>query len=195
MDDETTEMVVDRLAFGIAVLPLSALAEETETPLPYGVRFGMSVPEVEACVGESAHVESWSDDDGSGSVLLEDAPLGIGGIHGRFIPRNVTSNISPRETRLEVVGASIAFEGNCIVAFRSALADLTQQYGQPDRDPFDELGQESYQKNGSLNACWTTPDTIIYLMLNQMYSPSGSLDLSFTNRLCYDLSDLDIGAE
>ncbi|MBE5802333.1 MAG: hypothetical protein E7319_08610 [Clostridiales bacterium] len=169
----------------------TGVAEESTIQLPFGVRFGMQLDEVTQAAGEGAQVEEWPEEGGAGSVFLENVPLGIGSIHAGFVTFDVTCNNSPREPRLDGINLSVAFEGNCIAAFRQTLADLTAVYGQPDSDPFDEYGRESYQEFGNLSASWTTPDTRIYLSLNQIYTENGSIDLSFSSRLCYDLSDLE----
>jgi len=180
------------LAAALFCLPMTGLASENE--LPYGVTFGMNLDEVAQQIGEEAIVEQWYTDDvpdGSGSVFLYDAPLGVGNIQASFIAFDVTRNNSPKEPRLDAISLSVAFDGNCIAAFRSVLADLTAVYGQPDSDPFDEYGRESYQEFGNLSASWTLPDTRIHLSLNQAYSDNGMIDLNYAYRLCYDLSDLD----
>lgn len=183
------------LAAILMILPFGVVAEENAIQLPCGVRFGMTLEEAAAVIGEGAQVEEWFEDgiekDGTGSIFLEDAPLGIGTIQAGFVSFDVSSNNSPREPRLDSISASIVYEGNCIAAFRSTLAELTALYGQPDSDPFDEYGRESYQEFGNLNASWTLPDTRIYLSMNQAYTDNGSIDLSYAYRLCYDLSDLD----
>ena len=183
------------LAAILMILPFGVVAEENAIQLPCGVRFGMTLEEAAAVIGEGAQVEEWFEDgiekDGTGSVFLEDAPLGIGTIQAGFVSFDVSRNNSPREPRLDSISASVVYEGNCIAAFRSTLAELTALYGQPDSDPFDEYGRESYQEFGNLNASWTLPDTRIYLSMNQAYTDNGSIDLSYAYRLCYDLSDLD----
>ncbi|MBE5793807.1 MAG: hypothetical protein E7323_03895 [Clostridiales bacterium] len=183
------------LAAALLVLPFGTLAEEAAIQLPYGVSFGMSLEEAAEAIGEGAHVEEWYEDesekDGTGSIFLEDVPLGIGNIQAGFMSFDVSRNNSPREPRLDAISLSVAFEGNCIAAFRATLADLTAAYGQPDSDPFDQYGRESYQEYGNLTASWTLPDTRIYLSLNQTYTDNGSIDLNYAYRLCYDLSDLE----
>lgn len=183
------------LAALLMLLPFGVLAEETAVQLPYGVAFGMNLEEATAAIGEGAQMEEWYEDesekDGTGSIFLENVPLGIGNIQAGFMSFDVSRNNSPREPRLDSINLSVAFDGNCIAAFRSTLADLTAVYGQPDSDPFDEYGRESYQEFGNLSASWTLPDTRIYLSLNQAYTDNGSIDLSYAYRLCYDLSDLD----
>ncbi len=171
-------------------LPMGVLAEENQLYLPFGVTFGLDLAQTAETVGEGAQVEEW-DDDGSGSVFLSDVPLGIGELQAGFIGMNVTTNNSPRLPRLDSIDISITFEGNCIAAFRKALAELTAVYGAPDSDPFDDYGRESYQEYGNLSASWTTPEVRIYLNMGQVYTPNGTLDLSYAYRLCYDLSDLD----
>ena len=70
------------VAAALLILPFSGLAEEAAVQLPYGVRFGMTLEEAAAVIGEGAHVEEWYEDeneqDGTGSIFLEDVPLGIG---------------------------------------------------------------------------------------------------------------------
>lgn len=184
------------LALAVLCLPLTGMAETADVPLPYGVAFGMNLEEVTQAVGEGALVEEWYGDenekDGTGSIFLENVPLGIGNIQAGFMSFDVSRNNSPREPRLDSINLSVIYEGNCIAAFRSTLADLTAVYGQPDSDPFDEYARESYQEFGNLSASWTLPDTRIYLSLNQAYTDNGSIDLSYAYRLCYDLSDLDM---
>ncbi len=183
----------------LAVLCLSlSAAAETAAQLPCGVAFGMNLEEVAQAAGEGAQVEAeydWygsdGETDGTGCVFLEDAPLGIGNIQTGYISFEVTRNNSQKEPRLDFISATVSYEGPCIAAFRSALADLTVAYGQPDSDPFDEYSRESYQEYGNLNASWTLPDTRIYLGLSQTNTRNGSIDLSFVCRLNYDLSDLD----
>ena len=183
------------LATLLMLLPFGVVAEDTAVQLPYGVTFGMNLEEATAAIGEGAQVEEWYEDenekDGTGSIFLENVPLGIGKIQAGFISFDVSRNNSPREPRLDSINLSVVYEGNCITAFRSTLADLTAVYGQPDSDPFDEYARESYQEFGNLSASWTLPDTRIYLSLNQAYTDNGSIDLSYAYRLCYDLSDLD----
>ena len=108
-----------------------------------------------------------------------------------------SDDIFEEEIRKQVV---LAIEEAHVVLFmveagtgitRSTLAELVAIYGQPDSDPFDEYGRDSYQEFGNLNASWTLPDTRIYLSMNQAYTDNGSIDLSYAYRLCYDLSDLD----
>lgn len=184
------------LALAVLCLPLTGMAETADVLLPYGVAFGMNLEEVTQAVGEGALVEEWYGDenekDGTGSIFLENVPLGIGNIQAGFMSFDVSRNNSPREPRLDSINLSVIYEGNCIAAFRSTLADLTAVYGQPDSDPFDEYARESYQEFGNLSASWTLPDTRIYLSLNQAYTDNGSIDLSYAYRLCYDLSDLDM---
>lgn len=183
------------LTLAVLCLPLTGMAETADVLLPYGVAFGMNMEEVTNAVGEGALVEEWYGDenekDGTGSIFLENVPLGIGNIQAGFMSFDVSRNNSPREPRLDSINLSVIYEGNCIAAFRSTLADLTAVYGQPDSDPFDEYARESYQEFGNLSASWTLPDTRIYLSLNQAYTDNGSIDLSYAYRLCYDLSDLD----
>ncbi len=179
------------LVITLVSLPMTGLAESPAVQLPMGVAFGMTLDEVAKAVGEGAMVEDWGEGNGSGSVFVEDVPLGIGSIQTGFISFGVTCNNSQKEPRLDNISLSLAYDGNCIAAFRSAVADLTAVYGQPDSDPFDEYARESYQEYGNLSASWTLPDTRIYLSLNQAYTENGSIDLSYAYRLCYDLSDLD----
>lgn len=178
------------LALALFALPMGALAEEALLPLPFGVTFGLDLEQTAEAVGEGAQVDEW-DTDGSGSVFLQDVPLGIGDIQASYVSMIVTTNNSPRLPRLDSIDISIAFEGNCIAAFRKALAELTAVYGAPDSDPFDEYGRESYQEYGNLIASWTTPEIRVFLNMGQSFSPNGTLDLSYAYRLCYDLSDLD----
>ena len=183
------------LVIALLMLPFGAVAEEAAIQLPYGVAFGMTLDKAAAVIGEGAQVEEWyengNEKDGTGSIFLENVPLGIGNIQAGFLSFEVTRNNSPREPRLDFISLSVAFDGNCIAAFRSTLADLIAVYGQPDSDPFDEYARESYQEFGNLSASWTLPDTRIYLSLSQTHMENGSIDLSYAYRLCYDLSDLD----
>ncbi|MBO5501318.1 MAG: hypothetical protein J6K73_13610 [Clostridia bacterium] len=191
----TKKCVLMMLALALLVVPVAGLAEASSVQLPYGVTFGMNLEEAAAVIGEDAQVEEWYEDgiekDGTGSIFVENVPLGIGNIQAGFMSFDVSRNNSPREPRLDSINLSVVYEGNCIAAFRSTLADLTAVYGQPDSDPFDEYARESYQEFGNLSASWTLPDTRIYLSLNQAYTDNGSIDLSYAYRLCYDLSDLD----
>lgn len=189
-------MITGMLAVMLLCLPMVGLAEETApVQLPCGVAFGMDLQEVAQAAGEGAEVEEWqgfSDEmDGTGSVFLSDAPLGIGEIQTGFLSFEVSRNNSQKEPRLDFISASVVYEGNCIAAFRKTLADLTAVYGQPDSDPFDEYARESYREHGNLDAVWTLPDTRIYLSLSQTHTVNGAIDLSFSYRLSYDLSDLD----
>lgn len=183
------------LAACLMILPFGVMAEESAVQLPLGVQFGMTLEEAAAVIGEGAQVEEWYEDesekDGTGTIFLEDVPSGIGSIQAGFISFGVSRNNSPREPRLDSINLSVAYEESCIAVFRSTLAELTTLYGQPDSDPFDDYGRESYQEFGNLSAIWTLPDTRIYLTLNQAYMDNGSIDLSYSYRLCYDLSDLD----
>lgn len=191
----TKKCILMMLALALLVVPVAGLAEASSVQLPYGVTFGMNLEEAAAVIGEDAQVEEWYEDgiekDGTGSIFVENVPLGIGNIQAGFMSFDVSRNNSPREPRLDSINLSVVYEGNCIAAFRSTLADLTAVYGQPDSDPFDEYARESYQEFGNLSASWTLPDTRIYLSLNQAYTDNGSIDLNYAYRLCYDLSDLD----
>ena len=183
------------LAASLMILPLGVVAEESAVQLPLGVQFGMTLEEAAAVIGEGAQVEEWYPDDpafcGVGSIFVENVPLGIGDLQAAFASFEVNRSNSPREPRLAYITLSLAYEGNCIAAFRSVLADLTAVYGQPDGDPFDEYARESYQEYGNLDASWTLPDTRIHMSMNQALAENGSIDLSYAYRLCYDLSDLD----
>lgn len=180
------------LTLALLGMPFGVLAEEKPFALPFGVTFGTDLEATAAAIGDGALVEIWDEEAGTGAVFLEDTPLGIGSIQVNTAAMNVTTCNSAREPRMDNINMSIAFEGNCIAAFRSALADLTAVYGDPDSDPFDQYARESYQEYGNLSASWTTPEVRIYLSLNQAYSESGNIDLSYAYRLCYDLSDLDV---
>ena len=179
------------LTLAVLCLPFTVTAEEKALTLPFGVTFGTDLEATAAAIGDEALVEIWDEEAKTGAVFLEDVPLGIGSIQVSTAALNVTTCNSPREPRFDNMDISIAFEGNCIAAFRSALADLTAVYGAPDSDPFDQYARESYQEYGNLSASWTTPEVRIYLSLNQAYSENGNIDLSYAYRLCYDLSDLD----
>lgn len=191
------KFLISVLALAMLCLPLAGFAEDVAVQLPYGVSFGMNLEEVTQAVGEGSIVEEWYEDDesgkdGSGSVFLYDAPVGIGDLQASFITFDVTRNNSPKLPRLDSISMSLVFDGNCIAAFRSTLAELVAIYGQPDSDPFDEYGRDSYQEFGNLSASWTLPDIRIHLTLNQAYTENGAIDLNYAYRLCYDLSDLDM---
>ncbi len=179
------------LALSLLCLPFGAPAEETAVALPFGVAFGMDLDTIAQTVGENAMVEEWEDAVGTGSVFLEDVPLGIGDLQVDFATLNVTANNSPRESRLDSIDLSLAFEGDCIAAFHNAMEALTAAYGQPDSYAYDSYALESYQEFGNLGISWTTPETRIYLSMNQAYSENGTVDLSYSYRLNYDLIDLE----
>ncbi len=193
------------LTLALFCLPLCAIAEaktdatpsgtsdrEKTVLLPFGVTFGTDLEATANAIGDEAMVELWDEEAKTGAVFLEDMPLGIGSIQIHSAAMNVTTCNSQRAPRMDNIDISIAFEGNCIAAFRRVLADLTAEYGTPDSDPFDEYARASYQEYGNLSASWTTPEVRIYLSLNQAYSENGNIDLSYAYRLCYDLSDLDV---
>lgn len=180
------------LTLALLCMPLGVVAEDKAVVLPFGVTFGTDLEATAAAIGDEALVEIWDEEAKTGAVFVEDMPLGIGNIQINSAAMNVTTCNSPREPRMDNIEISIAFEGNCIAAFRSTLADLTAAYGEPDSDPFDQFARDSYQEYGNLSACWTTPEVRIYLSLNQAYSENGNIDLSYAYRLCYDLSDLDV---
>ena len=61
------------LTLVVLICPFASFAEESSAtaPLPCGVRFGMSLAELSALLGEDALVETWDDDAGTGSVSME----------------------------------------------------------------------------------------------------------------------------
>lgn len=178
------------LALSLFCMPLGAMAEEAAVALPFGVAFGMDLQTTADAAGENAVLETWEDGE-TGCVYLENVPLGIGDIQVAFATLNVTENNSPREPRLDSIDLSIAFEGDCIAAFHNTMEALTAVYGQPDSYAYDTYALESYQEFGNLSISWTTPETRIYLSMNQAYTENGSVDLSYSYRLCYDLIDLE----
>ena len=60
------------LTLAVLACSVAAFAEESTAtaPLPCGVRFGMSLDELSALLGEDALVETWDDDAGTGSVSM-----------------------------------------------------------------------------------------------------------------------------
>ncbi len=176
----------------LALLP-AALAEETATPLPFGVNFQMDGDAVAAAVGGKAEFLSYygeeDEADGTGYVDVQGVSLGIGDLTAEFLDFDVQRNNSAREPRLTLISATLHTSAdNGIAAFRSALAALTAEYGQPDNDPFDAAAVESYVEFGGLDATWTKPDVRINLTLQRMYAEN--LTLSYSSRLNYDAADL-----
>ena len=77
-----------------------------------------------------------------------------------------------------------------MTAHQAALEALTGVYGAPDNNPFDEAATDMYVEYGMLDASWVKEDVRIYLSLQRMYEDY--LELSFSPRICFDASDLDV---
>lgn len=170
-----------------------ALAEETATPLPYGVTFQMDGPAVAQAIGGDAAFEAYDAEydaeTGSVSLLGTEVEVGLGDLKATYMDFEVLRNNSLETPRLNMISASLPTEGNGIADFRSALSALTAIYGEPDSDPFDEGGTAMYVEYGGLDATWTKPDVRINLSMQRMFGTS--LSLSFSDRLCYDAADLE----
>lgn len=170
----------------------AALAEATVTPLPLNTRFGMNMTALEDALGtEDAVKENWyEDDDEIGAVTLRDVKLGVGDLVARDIYFQVDRNNSQKEPRMCMISVTLEHEGGVNGSFRKALATMTEAYGQPDADPFDESGVQNYVEYGTLSATWTKPDVRINLTsYNRMYDEALSIDYSY--RLNYDAKDLE----
>ena len=186
-----------RKMYGILALVLvlaftccAAMAEEAATPLPFGVAFGMTHDELDAALNQPGSWETWYEDDAEyGSLSLQDVALGIGDLKATNLYFEVDRNNSAKAPRMCILSAGLEIEGGVIAAFRKALSAMTEAYGQPDADPFNEEGVQGYVEYGALSASWTKPDVRINLNgYNRMYEESLSLD--FTYRLSYDAADL-----
>ncbi len=176
----------------LAVLACSAAAVAEESPatapLPCGVRFGMSLDELSALLGEDALVEKWDDDAGTGSVSMENVKIGIGELVAESITFQADRNNSAGESRLSLISMGLPVGDNAIASFRTALETLTATYGEPDSDPFSESGVESYVENGDLSATWTKADVRFTLNMSRMYNDT--LSFYYSYRLNYDADDL-----
>ena len=176
----------------LAVLACSfaAFAEESPAtaPLPCGVRFGMSLDELSALLGEDALIETWDDDAGTGSVSMENVKIGIGDLIAENIFFQADRNNSAGESRLSMISMGLPVGDNVIVSFRAALEALTAVYGAPDSDPFDEGCVENYVENGDLSATWTENDVRFTLSMSRMYGDTLSFYYSYL--LNYDADDL-----
>ena len=87
----------------------AAFAEEsTETsPLPCGVRFGMSLDELSALLGENALIETWDEDAGTGSASMENVDTGIGDLTADYITFQADRNNSAGKSRLSMISMSL----------------------------------------------------------------------------------------
>lgn len=170
----------------------AALAEDAATPLPLGATFEMDGPAlVEAIGGDAEFVPYFEDDDTeTGNIQLSNVDLGIGGMTATFVCFDVQRINSAREPRLSLVSVTLDPGNNSIASFRSALEALTGVYGAPDNDPFGEDAVDMYVEYGMLDASWVKDDVRIYLSLQRMYEDY--LELSFSPRICFDASDLDV---
>lgn len=184
------KLLLTTLLLALFCLPLCAAAEEAQVSLPFSVAFGMDLAQTAEAAGENAIVEEWEGEEGTGAVMLESVPLGIGDIQVNLATLYVSTNNSDKAPRLDSLELSIAFEGSCIAAFHETMEALTAVYGIPDGYPYDEYGKESYQEYGNLGVSWTTPEVRIYLSMSQSYSENGTVDLSYAYRLNYDVTDL-----
>ena len=57
-------------------------------------------------------------------------------------------------------------------------------------EAIDEAATDMYVEYGMLDASWVKEDVRIYLSLQRMYEDY--LELSFSPRICFDASDLDV---
>lgn len=169
----------------------AALAEDAATRLPYDVTFEMDGPAIVEAIGSDAAFSPYDEesDPETGSVYLTNAPLGLGDLTAEYMALDVQRVNSRREPKLSLISAGLSVEGGSIAAFRKALAALTEIYGQPEADPFDESGVEMYVEYGMLDASWVMEDVRISLSLQRMYEEV--LEVSFSPRICFDASDLD----
>ena len=155
------------LMMALAAAPV-ALAEDAATPLPY-----------------------FEDDDTeTGNIQLSNVDLGIGDMTASFVCFDVQRVNSAREPRLSLVSVTLDPGDDSIASFRAALEALTGVYGAPDNNPFDEAATDMYVEYGMLDASWVKEDVRIYLSLQRMYEDY--LELSFSPRICFDASDLDV---
>ena len=156
----------------LAAAPV-ALAEDAATPLPCGATFEMDGPAlVEAIGGEAEFVPYFEDDDTeTGNIQLSNVDLGIGDMTASFVCFDVQRVNSAREPRLSLVSVTLDPGDDSIASFRAALEALTGEYGM-------------------LDASWVKEDVRIYLSLQRMYEDY--LELSFSPRICFDASDLDV---
>ena len=163
------------LMMALAAAP-AALAEDAATPLPCGATFEMDGPAlVEAIGGEAEFVPYFEDDDTeTGNIQLSNVDLGIGDMTASFVCFDVQRVNSAREPRLSLVSVTLDPGDDSIASFRAALEALTGVYGAPDNNP----------------ASWVKEDVRIYLSLQRMYEDY--LELSFSPRICFDASDLDV---
>ncbi|MDD3336492.1 MAG: hypothetical protein PHI98_13425 [Eubacteriales bacterium] len=167
----------------------AALAEADATVLPMGANFGLSMDALQEKLGSDAQRDVWyEDDDESGALSFQNVKLDIGGLTANDIYFQVDRNNSSGDARLSMVSVDLLVDGSVIDAFKAALASLSEVYGTPDSDPFDDTSVEIYIEYGSLSATWTKADTRINLMMNRMYDQTLSLDYSY--RLNYDAADL-----
>ena len=179
------------LMMALAAAPV-ALAEDAATPLPCGATFEMDGPAlVEAIGGEAEFVPNFEDDDTeTGNIQLSNVDLGIGDMTASFVCFDVQRVNSAREPRLSLVSVTLDPGDDSIASFRAALEALTGVYGEPDNNPFDEAATDMYVEYGMLDASWVKEDVRIYLSLQRMYEDY--LELSFSPRICFDASDLDV---
>lgn len=172
---------------GLCSLP--TLAETSVTTLPQGVSFGMNMDKLSAILGDGAVREMWYDgDDEIGTLTLEAAEMGIGDIVAERLDFQVDRNNSDKAPRLSMISGHLTVGDNVIADFKALLAAMTEAYGAPDTDSFDEGGVEGYVEYGMLSATWTKPEVRINIGMSRMYDEMLTLD--YTYRLNYDAEDL-----
>ena len=100
------------LTLAVLACSVAAFAEESTAtaPLPCGVRFGMSLDELSALLGEDALVETWDDDAGTGSVSMENVKIGIGELVAESITFQADRNNSAGESRLSLISMGLPVE-------------------------------------------------------------------------------------
>ncbi|MEG0864870.1 MAG: hypothetical protein RSE58_10660 [Clostridia bacterium] len=180
------KILVLLLAMLMLVPCFSAIAEETATALPLNTAFSMDYETLRTALGKDAVEDLW--DEGTGTLMLEQCAIGIGDLKADSIHFQVDRNNSDKASRLSQISINLPTSEKSIASFREALTALTDMYGQPDSDPFDAASVENYVEYGGLSATWTKPDVRISLSLSRMFQESINLD--FTNRLCYSADDL-----
>lgn len=174
---------------GLCTLPALAETADSATTLPMGVSFGMSMDELSAVLGDDAVREMWYEqDDETGTLMMEAVEMGIGDITAANLYFQVDRNNSDKTPRLSMISGDLPVGENVIANFKALLSAMTEVYGAPDSDPFDEGGVESYVEYGMLSATWTKPEVRINIGMNRMYDES--LNLDYTYRLNYDAEDL-----
>jgi len=173
------------------LVPVSALGEATT--LPFGLTLGMNGTQAEAAFAADpilSAIKAGKQDDGNGTIEYSFDQITVPGTDLTAYNLNIQidRNNSEQADRLSMISYSLTPTGNGIGDFRKLLTAFTEQYGDPDADPFNEGGTAQYVEWGSLNADWTKDDLRISINLSRMYEES--LSITYSSRINYDAADL-----